>query len=130
MFARAEGESSSKLIINRATHGALDDIATRIVGCIKLSELDVEVACCLLERGGIGDEMNKTTCCVSSKQGALRTFQDFYAIDIEHCESLGLRNRDVTLIEVNRIRCLDDVIKVVLGDATNRELSVLTRQVT
>ena len=71
--------------------------------------------------------MNKTTRCVSSKQGALRTFQDFYAIDIEHGESLSLRDCDITLIEVHRIRCLDDVIKVILGDATNRELSVLTR---
>ena len=40
---------------------------------------------------------------------------------------MGYRN--ITLVEIDGIGCLNDVIKVVLGDATDRELSVLPRQV-
>ena len=73
--------------------------------------------------------MHQTTRCVTTKQRTLRSLQDFDSVDIKYGERLRLRHSDVAFIEVHGVGCLDDVIKIVLRDAANGELGVLSRQI-
>ena len=59
----------------------------------------------------------------------LRALEDFNSVDVEYGKGLCLGYRNVALVEIDGIGRLDDVIEVVLGDATDRELRVLPRQV-
>ena len=73
--------------------------------------------------------MHQTARGVSSKQRALRALQNFYSVYVKYGKGLCLRYRNIALIEINRIGRLDNVIEVILCDATDRELRVLSRQV-
>ena len=73
--------------------------------------------------------MDQATGGVPAKECALRSLQDFHPIDIKDRKGLRLRYRDITLIQIYRIGCFDDVVKVILGDAADGELGVLPGEV-
>ena len=73
--------------------------------------------------------MHQTTRCVTAKQRALWSLQNLDSVNIKYGERLSLSYSDVAFIEVHGVGCLDDVIKIVLRDAANGELGVLSRQI-
>ena len=66
---------------------------------------------------------------VAAEQGTLGALEYFHPVDIEHREGLALGNGDITLVQVDRIGRLDNIVEVVLGDAANGELGVLAGDV-
>ena len=94
-----------------------------------MPKLDIDIAFEPIEGGRIGNKVHQTARGVSSEQRALWALQYFYSVDVKDGKGLCLRYRNVTLVKVNRVGRLDNVIEVVLGDASDRELRVLARQV-
>ena len=94
-----------------------------------MTHLKINVTRGLLEGGRVRNEMDQAASGVPAKECALRSFQDFHPIDIKDCKGLRLRYRDITLIQIYRIGCFDDVVKVILGDTADGELGVLSGEV-
>ena len=92
-----------------------------------MPKLDIDIAFQPIEGGRIRNKVHQTARGISSEQRALRALKDFHSVDVKHGEGLCLGYRDVTLVKIHRIGRLDDVIEVVLGDASDRELGVLPR---
>ena len=73
--------------------------------------------------------MNDTAGCIPAEQGALGALQYFDPLDVINSKGIRLRDRDIAFIEIDGDGRFDDVVKVVLGNAANRELGILTTQV-
>ena len=129
LFAVPEGCPGRKAIAQGAPEGSFDDIAVGIVGGVELAHFDVEVARGLVEARTVGNKVHQAAGCVAPEQGALGPFEYFHPIDVEYGEGLGLCNRYVAIIKIDRVGGFDDVVEIILGDAPDRELGVLPREV-
>ena len=123
----ANGRPCGEGFGDRSAHRALDHHAIGIIGYIKLSKFHVEVTLDTVEGRRIGNKVHQAACRVTTKQGALRALQNFDSSDIEDGEGLCLSDSNVSLIQIDRIGCFDDVVEIVLRHAANRELGILSR---
>ena len=129
LIAVHDGNASSAGGRDRAAECRLELHGICIGIRIELAERNVGVTTAFLETRLTTDVLNGATCRVAAEQCALWSLENLNPLNIEKGKCLRLRNRDITLVEVDCSRGLDDVIEIVLRDTSNRKLRILASQV-
>ena len=125
MLVVQEGHTYGHGITQRAAHGAFNTFLIGIGRSIKNAVGYIQITFDPLQGRLVTDVMDQATGCITAVQGSLWAFQYLYALNIEERERLCLGNSNIAFVEVDGGRRLDDVVKVVLGYATNGKLRVL-----
>ena len=73
--------------------------------------------------------MYETAGSVTFEEGPLRPLHNFDPADVEQRECLALSHCDVTVIQIDGMGRFDDIIEVVLRDAADRILAILSSDV-
>ena len=125
----ANRQPACGLVTDGPGNGRLHGVAVGVIGGVKLARSQVKITAETLEIRLHGHVIDRAAGGVAAEQGTLGALEYFHPVDIEHREGLALGNGDITLVQVDRIGRLDNIVEVVLGDAANGELGVLAGDV-
>ena len=122
-------DASSHGVGKRSADGCLQLEATGVIRGVVDAVGHIDIGFRPVKTRLAAEVLNDTAGCIPAEQGALGALQYFDPLDVINRKGIRLRDRDIAFIEIDGDGRFDDVVKVVLRDAANRELAILTTQV-